>query len=53
MEERGEEVCPDVALEVSVNEVTPVDGAANSGRREVFGGGRRRVDELFGGEGTI
>lgn len=56
MEERGEEVGPDVALEVVIYEVTAVNGAADGGRGQVFGGGGgggRRVDEFFGGEWTV
>lgn len=56
MEERGEEVGPDVALEVGIYEVTTVNGAAHGGRGQVFGGcggGGRWVDEFFGGEWTV
>lgn len=58
MEERGEEVGPDVALEVGIYEVTAVNGAADGGRGQVFGGGGgggggRWVDEFFGGEWTV
>lgn len=57
MEERGEEVGPDVPLEVRVDEVTAVDGSPDGGGGEVegfvVGGGWRRMQPLLGGERAI
>lgn len=65
VKKRGEEVRPNVALQVGVYEIASVYGAADGGRREVeigggFGGGGgggngdwRRVEPFLGGERAV
>lgn len=58
VEEGGEEVGPDVALEVRIDEVAAVDGAADGGGGEVDGvgdggGAGGRVEPFFGGESAV
>lgn len=50
MEERGEEVGPNVGLEVWVYKVAAIQGAADGGRGEIGINGWDQV--FFGGEGT-
>ena len=59
MEEGGEEVSPDVSLEVRVDEVAAVEGAADGSGGEVEGvvvgggsGGGGGDEPFLGGEGT-
>lgn len=53
-EEVGEEVGPERRLEIGIDEMAAVEGAADSGGGEVFGGGEELVGEkpFLGGRGA-